>query len=123
MILIKKHFCSKKKESKAVVFSKHTYDRGTAFSSRFKNTFTFSYSNTIGLPLVYFWRGKEQWALVRILDACQNHPTALSCILHLSVSRPLERDNSMGMFFARLKGKRKFVWGFFFFNYYSYGLD
>lgn len=77
------------------------------FFSIASNTFAFSFSNTIELPLVYFWRGKAQWALVRIHSACQNHPTAFSCILHLCLSRPLEWDNTMGIF-CLTQRKRKF---------------
>lgn len=76
------------------------------------NTFAFSCSNTIELPLVYFWRGKAQWALVRIHSACQNHPTTFSCILHLCLSRPLEWDNTMGIF-CLTQRKRKFKHKFY----------
>lgn len=54
--------------------------------------FSFSYSNTIGLPLVYFWRGNEPWALVRIHSACQKPLTTSSCTLHLTPLRPLEGE-------------------------------
>lgn len=60
------------------------------FYCELQNTFFILIPNTIGLPAVYFWRGKELWALVRICSACQKALTASSCILHLALFRPLE---------------------------------
>lgn len=59
------------------------------FYCELQNTFFILIPNTIGLPPVYFWRGKELRALVRIRSACQKALTASSCILHLALFRPL----------------------------------
>lgn len=61
-----------------------------------QNTFFILIANTIELPLVYFWRGKELWALVRIHSACQKPLTTSSCILHLTLFRPLEEGTGPG---------------------------
>lgn len=60
------------------------------------NTFFILIANTIELPPVYFWRGKEMWALVRIHSACQKPLTTSSCILHLALFRPLEEETGPG---------------------------
>ena len=65
-----------------------------------QNTFFILIPNTIELPLVYFWRGKELWALVRIHSACQKPLTTSSCILHLTLFRPLEEGTGPGNVFA-----------------------
>lgn len=65
-----------------------------------QNTFFILVPNTIELPLVYFCRGKELWALVRIHSACQKPLTTSSCILHLTLFRPLEEGTGPGNVFA-----------------------
>lgn len=65
-----------------------------------QNTFFILIPNTIELPLVYFWRGNELWALVRIRSACQKPLTTSSCILHLTLFRPLEEGTGPGNVFA-----------------------
>lgn len=65
-----------------------------------QNTFFILIPNTIELPLVYFWRGNELWALVRICSACQKPLTTSSCILHLTLFRPLEEGTGPGNVFA-----------------------
>lgn len=70
------------------------------FCYELQNTFFILIPNTIELPLVYFWRGKELWALVRIYSACQKPLTTSSCILHLTLFRPLEEGTGPGNVFA-----------------------
>lgn len=70
-------------------------------------------SNTIELPLVYFWRGKELWALVRIHSSCQKPLTTSSCILHLTLFRPLE-DRTEPENVLLTERKRKFQLEFIF---------
>lgn len=65
-----------------------------------QNTFFILMPNTIELPPVYFWRGKALWTLVRIRSACQKSLTTSSCILHLTLFRPLEEGTRPGNVFA-----------------------
>lgn len=75
-----------------------------------QNTFFILIPNTIELPLVYFWRGKELWALVRIHSACQKPLTTSSCILHLTLFRPLEEGTGPGNVFADGKKEEISTW-------------
>lgn len=82
----------------------HTFSRlCSLFCYELQNTFFILIPNTIELPLVYFWRGNEMWALVRIRSACQKPLTASSCILHLALFRPLEEGTGPGNVFADRK--------------------
>lgn len=86
-----------------ILFVAHDFTHFHAYSLfcyELQNTFFILIPNTIELPLVYFWRGKELWALVRIRSACQKPLTTSSCILHLTLFRPLEEGTGPGNVFA-----------------------